>query len=72
MIKDSDIPYLECVERTSFAPIGWLYERVYEDLRERGLVSYTVTGGFIISDSGARQLAGWRVSHPDNHSRTYG
>jgi hypothetical protein len=62
MMTDSDVPYLECVERSSFQPIGWLYARVYENLRERGLVAYTLTGGFIISDYGVKQLAEWRKS----------
>jgi hypothetical protein len=57
----TDVPYLECVERKSFMPIGWLYERVFESLRERGLVEYTQQGGFILSDDGARQLKEWRA-----------
>ena len=59
-IQCSDVPYLESVEHWSFAPVGWLYASIFEALRERGLVNYTVSGGFIISDSGAQQLNKWR------------
>lgn len=60
LIKSSDVPYLEAVEHKSFVPVGWLYASILEGLRERGLVAHTLGGGFIISDSGAKQLAEWR------------
>jgi hypothetical protein len=59
-ISDSDAKHLECVERVSFQPIGWLYTRVFEDLYERYLVTMTVSGAYIISDRGASELKKWR------------
>jgi hypothetical protein len=63
MIQEDDISYLETVETRSFAPVGWLYEGVYERLLRRGLVARTVSGGYILSDDGAEQLKKWRVEH---------
>jgi hypothetical protein len=60
VISDSDATHLECVEQASFSPIGWLYRGVFDALLERGLVTMTVSGGYIISDYGAAELAQWR------------
>jgi hypothetical protein len=59
-ISDSDAQHLECVEHASFQPIGWLYTNVFEDLLERGLVTMTVSNGYIITDHGAEELNRWR------------
>lgn len=60
MISDSDARHLECVERASFQPIGWLYTSVFEDLLQKGLVTMTVSNAYIISDYGAGELKKWR------------
>jgi hypothetical protein len=61
-LSGSDVGYLEVVEKTSFEPVGWLYRSIYDDLAERGLVSRTRHGGFILSDDGARALVEHRKS----------
>ena len=60
MITATDAQYLECVERESFQPIGWLYRRIFIGLLERGLVSITVSQSYIISDHGADELRKFR------------
>jgi hypothetical protein len=65
MISESDARHLECVERASFQPVGWLYLRVFDDLLQRGLVTITVTEAYIISDHGADELKKFR-----EHART--
>jgi hypothetical protein len=59
-ISDSDARHLECVERASFRPIGWLYTGIFEDLYAKGLVTMTVSEAYIISDHGASELKKWR------------
>jgi hypothetical protein len=60
MISESDAGHIECVEHASFQPSSWLYERVFADLLQRGLVTLTATGAYIISDHGAIELKKFR------------
>jgi len=62
MISESDVKHLECVVRTSFQPIGWLYQGVYADLHQRGLVSLTMSEAYILSDHGADELKKFRAA----------
>ena len=61
-LSRQEVLYLEAVEVHSFVPIGWLYRSIYEGLLQRGLVSRTVSDGFILSDDGAKALAAYRES----------
>jgi hypothetical protein len=63
MINESDVKHLECVEHTSFQPIGWLYRDVFADLHQRGLVSLTMSDAYIISDHGVDELKKFREAH---------
>lgn len=69
MISESDAKYLECVEHASFHPIGWLYEGVFEDLRQRRLVTKTVTDAYIINDLGAEELRKFRAGEREDGER---
>ena len=64
MVKDpvteQDIGHLEAVETQMFAPLGWLYQRVYEDLHARGLVTTADFGSYVISDHGLVVLRAYR------------
>ena len=62
MISAGDANYLSCVETKSFMPIGWLYESIFNGLLQRGLVAFTLGGGYIISDHGAEELATYRAT----------
>lgn len=55
MVNASTASYLEVVERGPFCPIGWLYERVYRNLLEQGLVTYHLDG-YRISQVGKAEL----------------
>lgn len=54
-IRESDIPYLESVEKKAFSPLGPLYTRLYEELLGRGLV-HLAADGYIISEEGRAVL----------------
>ena len=64
MISESDVKHLECVEHNSFFPIGRLYQNVFNQLLERGLVDITINNSFIISDEGKIELNLFREHNP--------
>lgn len=63
MINESDARHLECVERESFQPIGWLYGGIFAQLYERGLVTITVSNSYVISNHGADELKKFRSAN---------
>ncbi len=60
-------PYLEALENAppqGFAPIGWLYTSIMENMLRDGLVWYAPHGAYRLSVEGARVLAQLRAE-PD-------
>lgn len=60
-ITESEASYLVSVETVPFAPIGWLYESIFNDLTKKNLVRLT-QGSYLITDLGKKQLKAFRAA----------
>jgi hypothetical protein len=63
VISDSDAAYLSAIENTPFAPIGWLYESIFQGLFEKGLVTHN-HGLYTISELGRKELQEYLALSP--------
>ncbi len=59
-IQDSDVVYLEAVEKKAFSPLGPLYTSIFEGLLGRGLV-HLAADGYILSAEGREALDTYRT-----------
>lgn len=55
-ISKADVQHLSCVETQPFAPMGWLYSGIFEDMYHRGLVYRVGNGGYAITTFGRGAL----------------